>query len=225
MPKHSPTPVLLTLTWAILTAACATEAQPTPAALPTDPAVAFPLDNPAPAVTPDALTGADGHPTPTPRLPEGWTEQTNAELDVTFALPPGWEVAPEESHTIGLRETGGDGWAQVSVLDEETSTRWGIAYREGMPAAWVLDALLGALREDGDFTAPAPVETREGYEALASEGVYHVMGERLLVAVVGLPDRTIVVLGHGGETPDDPDAEWSRLRPLYERLVWSITQP
>jgi hypothetical protein len=227
MREYRPIPTLVTiLVLALLLGACSPSAPDAP------PAPGQPAEAPTPAPGEDGdpapvtlPTQDEPAPTPSPMppLPEGWRETSNPDLGLAFALPDGWEVLPGGPFALDLRETAGDGWAQVALLDDTTAADWDLSVQPGTGPEVVLDALLAALREDGDFTAPRPVETRAGHPALASEGTYHLLDEQLLVAVVSLPDRIVIVTGHGGERPPDPDREWSRLRPIYERIIWSLT--
>jgi hypothetical protein len=166
-----------------------------------------------------------GSPTPTaePEITIGWPEYTSPELGLTFLIPEGWQAAIGGLGVLDLRETDGEGWIQVRVLDADSAGEFGFAYEPGADAAAVLDALLAGLREDGDFSAPRTVDTKAGEAALIVEGRYYVLDERLLVGVMAFGDRAVVFTGHGPEGPDASDGEWGRLAPIYEAIIGSTS--
>src|SRR5690606_30160580 len=107
--------------------------------------------------------------------------------------------------------------------DETSAPRLGIEYRANVDAATILQELLVTFREDGDFTVHREVEVAGGYTAAISEGVWRPFDERLVVGVVALPDRAVVLTGHGPASSEEGgDEEWARLRPLYEGMLQGI---
>lgn len=195
---------------------------------------------PAPGETPPAESTAEdassaGASTPAPAsdatptasaaessLPPGWAAQDIAALGLTVSTPEGWELEVVDDTNAHLRETGGEGWLQLMVLNAENAEVLGIDYNPQMSATDLLEGLLVAFREDGDFTAAQPLDTAGGFSAATSEGQYQPYGERLMLTVVTLPGRAAFLIGHGPALDIDPDAEWARLQPIYTDIVKSI---
>lgn len=181
----------------------------------------------ASAPTADASTPAAGNATPTASaaeggLPPGWVAQPIDALGLNVATPEGWELEVVNDTNAHLRETGGEGWLQLMVLNAENAGEMGLDYQPQTSAVEMLSSLLVAFREDGDFTAAQPVDTAGGLAAATSEGQYQPYGERLMLTVVTLPDRAVFLIGHGPALDADPDAAWARLQPIYADMVQSV---
>lgn len=185
----------------------------------TPPAGSAPDSVPLPTTPTAAATPLP--PTPTPTPPAGWSVLESAELELSLYLPPGWEAAGA-GRQLDLRETGSDGWIEIRILDDGNEAEWGFDYRPGSPSDELMEMLLAGLRENGDFEDARPLQTRGGQSASLSAGTYQVFDERLVVGVIGLPDRAVVLLGHGSEGVAGPDDTWARLAPLYEQVLASI---
>src|SRR5690606_23222114 len=189
-----------------------------PATQASEPAPA-PAEPTAPPVEPGAGDGADDSAVSS----EAWPLLTSAELNLTVRAPEGWELTPTDDHSAIVREVEGYGRAELTVLDETSAPRLGIEYRANTDAATILQDLLVAFREDGDFTVHREVEVAGGYTAAISEGSWRPYDERLVVGVVALPDRAVVLTGHGPTSSEEGgDEEWARLRPLYEGMLQGI---
>ncbi|HEC21444.1 MAG TPA: hypothetical protein ENI95_00845 [Chloroflexi bacterium] len=172
---------------------------------------------------PDPGDEADSLPaptaSPTPDLPPGWVAYNSPALGVRLALPPEWEPLLVNEGKLDLREREGDGWIEINVLDETSADEWNLEYVPGTGGDELLGRLLEAAREDGEYEPPRSLETRGGQTAWLAQGINAIYDEPLLIAVIGLPDRALLIIGHGGEDPDDWE---SRLAPLYETLVASL---
>jgi hypothetical protein len=83
----------------------------------------------------------------------------------------------------------------------------------------ILGALLTAARQDGTFGDPHQLATRGGASASVSEGLNTIHNEQTLMAAVGLADRALVIVGHGGEREED----WAKLSELYRGMVASLS--
>jgi hypothetical protein len=150
-------------------------------------------------------------------LPPDWVEYPTP-LGLTISLPPDWETIPFDDHKLDLRETSRQGWVEINIVDSTSASDWNLAYTPGMQAQAMLNTLLEAAREDGTFEDPHHLLTYDGRTAWFTEGTYNILGDRLLIGVLGLPDRAILLVGHG---PDD-EAEWQRLSPIYRLMMQSI---
>ncbi len=177
----------------------------------------------APTFAPTPSVQPSPAPTSTPDLPDGWQEYSSADLGLKVYVPPRWEARPFDAHHLEVREIDSIGWLEIGVVDEASEAEWGLDYRPTMRADELMDILLAALRQNGDFEEARPLLTREGRTARVSTGTYAVLNERLLIGVVSLRERAIIVIGHGSEGAADADEEWERLAAIYERIVWSIT--
>lgn len=213
----------LALIAALLLAACnvpasqqATPTQPAPPTTAPEPTSAPPAA--AATTPPDDPAGDDSA-----SITDGWATLTSAEFNLTVQAPDGWELTPTDENSSTLRETGGEGRAELTVLDATSAPRLGIDYRPGADAVSTLQGLLVGFREDGDFTSLTELETSGGRAAAFSEGSYQPFDERLVVGVVALPDRAVVLTGHGpASSQEGGEEEWARLRPIYEGMLQSI---
>lgn len=160
---------------------------------------------------------------PTPDLPIGWLAHTAAEQGLEVYVPPGWTVTSLDAHHLDMREADSVGWLEIGVVDEASEAEWGLDYHPAMRADALMEVLLAALRQNGDFEEAYPLLTRTGRTAWISTGTYNVLNERLLIGVIGLQERAIVIIGHGSEGAAEADEEWDRLSVIYEQIVWSIT--
>jgi hypothetical protein len=205
MHQHSSARFMSIITLVLATLACGLpSATPVPTPVPV---------TPQPTLTPTPMLS------PTPDLPGGWETYRSDGLAISLYHPLKWEAAPYDDHKLDLLETQGQGWIEIDALDTTTMDRWGLQYTPGMSAKSVLDALAQAARENGVFEAEHQIENRSGLEAWAVEGHYDALNDFVLIAAVALSDRGIIVVGHGGAD----EAEWERLRPIYQQVVWSIT--
>ncbi|HQA68942.1 MAG TPA: hypothetical protein PK801_11495 [Aggregatilineales bacterium] len=224
--QHTLTTILALLV-ALTLAACNLPAaqQATPAAPTPPPATSASELTPAPAepTAPPAEPGANDGAEDGTASSETWPTLTSAELNLAIRAPEGWELTPADDHSAIVREVEGYGRAELTVLDETSAPRLGIEYRANVDAATILQELLVTFREDGDFTVHREVEVAGGYTAAISEGVWRPFDERLVVGVVALPDRAVVLTGHGPASSEEGgDEEWARLRPLYEGMLQGI---
>ncbi|MBN1430533.1 MAG: hypothetical protein JXB07_19335 [Anaerolineae bacterium] len=178
-----------------------------------EPTPTVPSETPAPTAT---WTPAYS---PTPDLPPGWVPYRSEIVQISLYRPSDWVVTSYDEPRIDLTEEQGRGWIEIAMLDETTMGQWGLDYQPGMDAEAIIDDLARAAREDGRFEAPRQIENRSGASAWAIAGHYEVLDDFVLIAVVGLDDKGFILVGHGGSD----EAEWSRLRPIYEQVVWSVT--
>jgi hypothetical protein len=163
-------------------------------------------------------------PSPTPDLPTGWSAYSSPELGLTLYVPAGWEAVPATGSTLDLWErSGGQGWMEISPITEASTAAWGFTYQAGTQAEGLMDTLVASFGDDGEFEAHRPILTRDGRTARVAQGIYHVYDEELLIGAIALADRAIIIRGHGVEESDNRLAEWARLLPIYEQIVWSIT--
>jgi hypothetical protein len=183
-----------------------------------------------PAAEPTATEEPSPTPSPTPDVPDGWETYRSDELALLLYHPAEWNALTTSADKIDIRGAEGSAWVEIHVVDETNADEWGIDYTTGMSTEDLIETLLAASREDGDFEVDQPLLTRTGAEARVTTGSYHVFDEMILVGVLGLPDRAIVLVGHNAEPvgPTDDGAEppeqtWARLEPLYEQVLWSLT--
>lgn len=168
-----------------------------------------------PPAEPTAQQGAES-------VPPGWAEVAGEALPVSLYAPPGWELAESDAFNADLREVDGEGWAQIIILEEANAELFGLGYQPSMDAATVLDLLLLAFREDGDFGEVRTIEPLQAQGAAAVEGHYRPYDEQLMLGVAGLPNRAVVVIGHGPEPGESGQEAWARLAPLYEDMLASV---
>jgi len=178
-----------------------------------------PLPDDMPDVTADQAAASTPSLTLTPALtlPPDWIAYRTA-LRLTISYPPDWEAIPYDDHKLDLREVTGLGWAEINIVDSTSASNWNLEYVPGMQAQAMLNTLLEAAREDGTFEDPHHLLTSDGHTAWFTEGMYDILGDRLLIGVLGLPDRAVLLVGHstGDET------EWQRLSPIYRLMMQSI---
>jgi hypothetical protein len=178
-----------------------------------------PLPDDLPAVTADQAAASTPSLTLTPvlTLPPDWIAYRTA-LHLTISHPPDWEAIPYDDHKLDLREATGLGWAEINIVDSTSASNWNLEYIPGMQAQAILNTLLEAAREDGTFEDPHHLLTSDGRTAWFTEGTYDILGDRLLIGVLGLPERAVLLVGHstGDET------EWQRLSPIYRLMMQSI---
>ncbi|MBN1120469.1 MAG: hypothetical protein JXJ17_05285 [Anaerolineae bacterium] len=181
-----------------------------------------PAADPTATVTPS--------PSPTPDVPDGWDTYRSDELSLSLYYPAEWEPLTTSADKIDIRGADGSAWVEIHIVDETNADEWGIGYTPGMLTEDLIEILLAASREDGDFEVDQPLLTRTEATARVTTGSYHVFDEMILIGVIGLPDRAIVLVGHNAEPigPTDdgaepPEQSWARLEPLYEQVLWSIT--
>lgn len=155
-------------------------------------------------------------------LPAGWVAVTGEALPISLYAPPGWEITESDAFNADLREVDGDGWAQIVVLEEANAELFGLGYQPSMDAATVLDLLLLAFREDGDFGEARAVETLRAESAASVEGHYRPYDEQLMLGVADLSNRAVVVIGHGPARGEVAEDAWARLAPLYEDILESV---
>jgi hypothetical protein len=203
-PRLRPVLPLATLILALLACSLPSTTPPTSTALPRTPT---PTPTPTPAYS------------PTPDLPSGWVTYRSDPLAISLYHPAEWEAVPYGDNKVDLQEKQGQGWVELTILDATTMDRWSLDYTPGMSAEAIIGELARAARENGAFDAPQLIENRSGLSAWAVQGHYDVLDENLLIAAISRSDRGIILTGHGG--PDE--AEWQRLAPIYEQIVWSVT--
>lgn len=155
---------------------------------------------------------------PTPEMPPGWEEYTSAELGLTLHYPEGWTPVLYDSYRLDLFEDEGYSWIEVGIIDETSDDERNLEYTPGMQAEDLLTLLVEAAREDGEFTDARSLKTRSGQTFWVSEGFYELMDETILIGILGLQERAILVVAHGGEETNS----WSILLPLYETFMWSV---
>jgi len=156
---------------------------------------------------------------PTPDLPVGWVTYRSEAMAISLYHPIGWESTLYDEPRIDLLESQGQGWIEIAVLDQTTMDRWGLDYTSGMEVEDVLGDLASAAGENGTFEDPRQIENRSALGAWAVQGHYDILDDYVLISVVGMDEQGIILVGHGGSV----QAEWERLRPIYEQVVWSIT--
>lgn len=177
------------------------------------PTPTLPVDTPQPTLTSTPVYS------PTPDLPAGWVTHRSEALAISLYHPSGWELTLYDEPRIDLLESQGQGWIEVSLLDQTTMDRWGLDYTPEVDAKDILGDLARAAGENGTFEDPRQIENRSGLDAWAVQGYYDILDDYVIIAAVGLGNRGIILVGHGGSD----EAEWKRLRPIYEQMVWSIT--
>ena len=156
-------------------------------------------------------------------VPAGWAAYSSDSLGLAMLLPEGWESLQSGEYTLDLHEAGGDGWAQLTVLTGENARSLGISFEPGATSAELLDTLLLAFREDGDFSAPTELQTASGDTLAFSGGVYEPHREQLLIAAKALPGRAAILVGHGPPAGAEGEgAEWARLSEVYLQIAESI---
>lgn len=186
--------------------ACSTPSvQPTAA-----PTSAPPSATPTPAPT--------STPIPTLEIPPDWKAYP-AVPGINLALPPGWEVSATDPAALDIRADDGEGWMQIVALGGTGTNPFGLAYSPGMAGDAIMASLLAASRQDGTFADPQMVATRAGVAAWLSEGRSDVHHEQVLIAAVGLPDRALVLIGHGGQNAED----WPALSEIFRGIVASLS--
>ena len=219
--REAPLQAVCIISIVLLTACTMPAFQQTPAAPPgsdvTQPAATV-------GATEAAIAGNESEslptitPTPIP-VPDGWVEHTSNALDLRMALPPDWGSVFDEDTRLDLRRDVDNGWVEINRIDGETADEWSVDYSPGMEAAYLLNQLLPALREEGDFSDPRPIHMANGAMAWATDGTYELLEDMLFVAVIGYADHALLILGHGG---DETDAWAGELVPLYETIVQHI---
>lgn len=218
--------LVLVLVAAGLITACSPGVDAPPAATsPPAPATDGP-ENVTPTPSTDAETappGASPAPTDEPDPLAGWVEYTSSDLGLTLYMPEGWEATPGGLQVLNLRQPDGGGWIQVRTVTAASADDLGLAEMPGLDAPQILDTLLAALREDGDFSAPYTLDTETGGTALAVEGQYYVLNERLLVAVLSGSEQAVVFTGHGPEDQDASGDGWEQLVSIYETIIRNTT--
>jgi hypothetical protein len=157
--------------------------------------------------------------TPTPDLPVGWVTYHSEALAISLYHPAGWELTLYDEPRIDLLESQGQGWIEITVLDQTTMDRWGLDYMPGMDAEDIVGSLASAVAEDGTFEDPQQIENRSALSACVVQGHYDILDDYVLIAAVGMDAQGIILVGHGGSE----QGEWERLRPIYEQMVWSVT--
>lgn len=140
------------------------------------------------------------------------------ELKVQLFHPEGWERLPYNDHQFDLRESAGEGWIEIKVIDQESDHLWGLDYIPSTQAKDLLNTLLDAARQDGSFADPQPLLTPSGRTIWISTGEYDLLNDQVMIGIHGLPDRAIVALGHS----EIEAGEWDRLAPIYEAIIASI---
>lgn len=212
-------------TAALLISAAALGACSAPAPNPPTAQAADPGDVTTPGLDPiiadpeTATPGPTVTPTPLPPLPEGWVEFEGEPLRVSLGYPEGWEVVPYDTHKMDLRLPGTDGWMEIEVIDAESDDTFSLEYAPGMSAEALLNVLLNAAREDGDFGEATPFETRTGADTWIAEGSYTLLSDRVLIGVMALPDRAILVKGH---SPIRDEVWDSALMDVYRNMLWAL---
>jgi len=211
MEKKQPITLMLMAGLLVIALAGCQSAQNDPQPTPTVVESAEEESSPTETPTADPTATATLTPSPTPDVPGGWETYRSDELSLSLYYPAEWEPL-------------------TTSADKANADEWGIGYTPGMLTEDLIDILLAASREDGDFEVDQPLLTRTGATARVTTGSYHVFDEMILIGVIGLPDRAIVLVGHNAEPvgPTDdgaepPEQSWARLEPLYEQVLWSIT--
>lgn len=173
----------------------------------------------SPPRTPTPTLTATPAYSPTPDLPSGWVTHRSEALAISLYHPTEWEPVPTDEHSIDIQEKQGQGWIEIRVLDATTMDRWGLDYTPGMNAEAIIGELGRAARENGLLEPARQIESRSGLAAWGIQGHYDVLDDNVLIAAISLADRGIILVGHGGSD----EAEWERLGPIYQQMVWSIT--
>jgi hypothetical protein len=158
-------------------------------------------------------------PTPLPPAPDGWIEYQSAPLALTLHYPPGWEARPVDDRKVELREISGDGWIDINVVDPSNDEDFSLVYSLGASAEDLMGVIVSAAREEGEFEDPKSVDTRTGIPAITTEGTFELIAERELIAVMALPDRVLLAVGHA---PIRDDVWDTSLIQTYETIVWTI---
>ncbi len=230
MEKKQPITLMLMAGLLVIALAGCQSAQNDPQPTPTVVESAEEESSPTETPTADPTATATLTPSPTPDVPGGWETYRSDELSLSLYYPAEWEPLTTSADKIDIRGADGSAWIEIHVVDEANADEWGIGYTPGMLTEDLIDILLAASREDGDFEVDQPLLTRTGATARVTTGSYHVFDEMILIGVIGLPDRAIVLVGHNAEPvgPTDdgaepPEQSWARLEPLYEQVLWSIT--
>lgn len=158
-------------------------------------------------------------PTPLPPAPDGWIEYQSLLLELALHYPPGWEIRPSDDRKFEVREISGDGWIDINVVDESNDEDFSLSYSPGASSDALLGIILSAARQEGEFEDAQSVDTRTDIPAVMTEGTYELMAERELIAVMALPDRVILAVGHAPIREEVWDAN---LIQIYETIVWTI---
>lgn len=158
-------------------------------------------------------------PTPLPDPPPEWQEYSDANTGLSFYYPPDWEVIPYDEHKIDVREGQGDGWIEISTVDATNAELWNVTPEMLKQPHTMIDALLGAAQEDGEFAPAQSIPSRIGGEVWSSQGAYEVLNDKLWIGVTALSDRAVVALGHGTDESEGWD---SAMIPTYQNIIWSI---
>ncbi len=171
-----------------------------------------------PAAT-DMPAGPTITPTPLPPPPDGWSEYQSDEVGLSLYYPPGWEVVPYTDHKFDVRETGGDGWAEINLIDTSNDEDFSLEYTPGTDAQVLVNVILAAAREDGDFGEAGRLDTRAGLTAWIGEGTHELLSERELMGIIALSNRVILLIGHAALQDETWDA---RLIDTYRTILWTI---
>ena len=166
-----------------------------------------------------ATATPDFTPTPLPDPPAGWQEYSDSNTGLSFYYPPGWEVIPYDEHKIDVRAGQGDGWIEISTVDANNADTWNVTPETLSQPQMMIEALLTAAKEDGEFQPAQSIPSRIGGEVWTSQGVYEVLQDKLWIGVTALTDRAVIGLGHGIEKSEGWDSE---MIPAYQNIIWSV---
>jgi hypothetical protein len=196
--------LLLAVALACSAPSVAPQPAPTGMAVTTIPPTATPLPTPTTA--------------PTPTIIAGWQSYQDANLNVAFFHPEIWEVTALGTEALDIRQPDGHGWMQLMVLSGTGNNDFALTYTPGMTGDSLIAALLPSAREDGTFSDPQSLATRSAQPAWLIEGHNDMHNEETIIAALGLPQRGIILICHGGELPED----WPALSEVYKGIIGSL---
>jgi hypothetical protein len=159
--------------------------------------------------------------TPAGDPPEGWLEYANPEMHLRLYHPPDWEVTLPQANLITVRSPDGIGWLEISIVDAANAHEFSVPPETVSNAEAMIQSLLSAAVQEGDFAPAYRFDTRFGANAWATQGTYTIMEDNLWFAVIEQRDRAVLARGHAAESVED----WATsLIPLYEQIAWTIEQ-
>ena len=172
----------------------------------------------------EPTTEATPEPAPTTiPIPDDWEQTSVDALNLTLAHPPGWEVfVVEDRSKIDVRESGGDGWVEFGLVNEQTAPFWSIADWRVEPRA-MLQSILAPASQDGTFQEPQNV-SGDIWVARGRDTIYN---EIVLYGIAPLSgEDTLLMVGH--VTADIPESEQPTAAeeyfPIYQQMLTTVSQ-
>jgi len=198
------------------------EANPQPDAQPDTGAATEPGDeNPAPQ-QPTVPSGIDedlpAEPVIIPDVPEGWSTFESSALALSLAYPGGWDAQPVNEEKLDIIQQNSDAWIEFILLDEETADDWSLTFEPDADPTSVIDTLITASSQDGEYGSPRIIQTRGGSQVAVADGQDNLFSERILIGVLTRTENWLLIIGHGTEDLDT----WEDLLPVYEGIIASF---